>query len=246
MSARQPEEGGETPPKMTKTRKIAMTTTIEIQRLCKTLLSRNPDLGMVGRLIVIKPVQHFLRGIYVDRVGDPHGFRPYCSAICLCAPDADFRPVSRSAVYPPQPGGWDITKQSIGMDFSMHIENDILSKIRNINTFDEYAKYIPRSYDYYAAYELNFAPRIFWEAARGNFDAAEYFCEKFLDELHSSDEILAANERYLDPLDALYPCLKSRNGRKIYDLLHMWEKQSADRLKISHLWQSTPFPEEQT
>ncbi|MEZ5849035.1 MAG: hypothetical protein R3D68_00100 [Hyphomicrobiaceae bacterium] len=44
-----------------------MTTAAQVKRMAKPLLARHPDLALVGRMIVIRPVRHVLRAIYIDR-----------------------------------------------------------------------------------------------------------------------------------------------------------------------------------
>ena len=44
------------------------------QRGGPAALAAYPDLELVGRLIVVKPVHHILRGIYIDRSLDPQLF----------------------------------------------------------------------------------------------------------------------------------------------------------------------------
>ena len=45
-----------------------MTTVAQVKQLVQPLLQRNPDLALVGRLVVVKSVHHILRGISIGRV----------------------------------------------------------------------------------------------------------------------------------------------------------------------------------
>ncbi len=58
-----------------------MTTVAQVRQAVQPLLQRNPDLALIGRLVVIKPVHHILRGVYIDRSLDPKLFVPTWSII---------------------------------------------------------------------------------------------------------------------------------------------------------------------
>ena len=65
-----------------------MTTTAQVKRVVGPLLKRNPDLALVKRLVVIKPVHHILRGIYIDHSHDPKSLVPTWAANFLFQPNA--------------------------------------------------------------------------------------------------------------------------------------------------------------
>ena len=54
-----------------------MTTVAQVKQVVQPLLQRNPDLALVGRMIVVRPVHHLLRGIYLARSSDPDDFVPH-------------------------------------------------------------------------------------------------------------------------------------------------------------------------
>ena len=53
-----------------------MTTTAQVRQTLHPLLDRNPDLALVGRLLVIRQVHHIVRGIFVDRGSMKEEFVP--------------------------------------------------------------------------------------------------------------------------------------------------------------------------
>ena len=65
-----------------------MTTVAEVRQVVKPIIERNPDLRMVGPLIVVKPVRHLLRGIYIGRSLDPTIFVPSWFVTFSFEPDA--------------------------------------------------------------------------------------------------------------------------------------------------------------
>ena len=49
----------------------AVTTLAQVKQVTRPLLERNSDLALVGRLVVMKPVRHLIRGVLIDRSPDP-------------------------------------------------------------------------------------------------------------------------------------------------------------------------------
>jgi len=47
----------------------------DIRRYLKPLLEQRPDLVLIGRMLLIRPVRHILRGAFLDRTGDKYSFR---------------------------------------------------------------------------------------------------------------------------------------------------------------------------
>ena len=67
-----------------------MTTVAQVKQAVQPLLQRNPDLALVGRLLVIKPVHHVLRCVYIDRSLDPLSFVPTSSVLLLSELKKEF------------------------------------------------------------------------------------------------------------------------------------------------------------
>ena len=44
----------------------------DLKRYLKSLLKMRPDLVLVGRMLIIRPVRHILRGAFLDRSGDKY------------------------------------------------------------------------------------------------------------------------------------------------------------------------------
>ena len=63
-----------------------MTTKADARKLTRLLLSRNPDLALVDRMTVVKPVHHLLRCIDLWRTSTTHDFRPVRAIKCLASP----------------------------------------------------------------------------------------------------------------------------------------------------------------
>ena len=86
-----------------------MTTVAQVREVVQPLLQRNPDLALVGRLVVIKPVHHILRGIYIDRSLDSQLFIPTWAVTFLFEPSESFSYNWGGRLYNRAHGAWVVT-----------------------------------------------------------------------------------------------------------------------------------------
>ena len=49
----------------------------DLKRYLKPLLKQRSDLVLIGRLLIIRPVRHIVRGVFFDRTSDKYEFRVY-------------------------------------------------------------------------------------------------------------------------------------------------------------------------
>src|SRR5215475_9613867 len=89
-----------------------MTTVSQVREVVQPLLQRNPDLELVGRLVVIKPVHHILRGIYIDRSLDRQLFVPTWAVMFLFEPSESFSYNWGGRLYNRAHGAWDVTNSA--------------------------------------------------------------------------------------------------------------------------------------
>src|SRR5215813_4686086 len=120
-----------------------MTTVAQVKQAVKPLLQRNPDLALVGRLVVVKPVHHILRGIYIDRSIDPLAFVPTWSVIVMCEPRRDFTYRWGGRVYGSL-GNWNINDPDFPVLMCDAIEREALLPMRSIVTIDDFVKFTSR------------------------------------------------------------------------------------------------------
>src|SRR5262245_11747654 len=103
-----------------------MTTVAQVRKVLQPLLQRNPDLELVGRLIVIKPVHHILRGIYIDRSLDPQLFVPTWAVMFLFEPSESFSYNWGGRLYNRAHGAWDVTNSATSAVMCVILEQEVL------------------------------------------------------------------------------------------------------------------------
>jgi hypothetical protein len=54
-----------------------MSTLAETQALLRPYVERHPDLVLIGRAVILRPMRHLLCGYFVDRTSVPHMSRPF-------------------------------------------------------------------------------------------------------------------------------------------------------------------------
>ena len=151
-----------------------MTTVAQVKQVVQPLLQRNPDLALVGRMIVVRPVHHLLRGILSA-----------LEAVILMTLSPTrtlstmFQPAKRigfswgDRVYAPD-GKWDINDASLMAMMCEAIEKEALPLLRPIKTIDDFVKFTSRErfpHEYLDLYDLT---KVFVDVARGDLAAAEF------------------------------------------------------------------------
>src|SRR5262249_13918286 len=103
-----------------------MITVSQVREVVQPLLQRNPDLELVGRLVVTKPLQHILRGIYVDRSLDRQLFVPSWAVMFLFEPSESFSYNWGGRLYDRAHGAWDVTNSATSAVMCEEIEKEAL------------------------------------------------------------------------------------------------------------------------
>jgi hypothetical protein len=246
-----------------------MTTASEVKRWVRPLLERRPDLVLVGRNLVIKPVQHIVRGIYFDASWDKTLCRPrwYVNkAFNYYGEKAGFsfqhsEAFSIGRTYDPSFNDRVISKteEALALDFS---------KVRTISEFlDKTDPVKPVRSDIFKE-PLRGKPHHYAAvlAALGRVAEAREVLAPAIEKLERSRcaRLAAAEKEFarrknsaiakldlkwagynLDTIARLQPLLvllENDDRAGIAALLRQWEEETVRGWKLEHLWEPTPFP----
>ncbi|UXN60765.1 hypothetical protein [Phyllobacterium zundukense] len=213
-----------------------MTTIVQVRQALKPLLDRHSDLALIGRFLLVKPIYHVTRGVFVDRSIDKVAFVPEVVTDMLALEPVrqyGFWGWNSERLYDQSVGTWDVTKPDTVEAMRAHIEANVLHRLRSIASLDDYKTYENgKSKVFFGAFERLKFPNMMLAAAHGDFDAAlqmwpvEYWFDqrlvKFFPEFHTA---LGAGDRVY-----------------IAKTLHRLEAAAARALGMEHIWESTPFP----
>ena len=216
-----------------------MTTTAEVKRMVQPLLARHDDLALVGRLVVVKPVRHIIRGVFVDREGSRFGFRPIWAVNLMFEYDAHFSFNFGEWLYPKTKGvWWDIERPGVGAELCAQVEEIALPQLRQIDTLEDF--FFCYGYDE-GIFEMR---KIVIDAACGNFESADRASAKIFRLPISEPYMRTYREDYARLTTQLCPLVAVRDRAGIAALLHGWEADAVKKQKLTHLWEPSPFPVE--
>jgi hypothetical protein len=217
-----------------------MTTVAQVKQAVEPLLKRNPDLALVGRLIVLKPVQHILRGIIIDRSLDPRLFVPSWAVTFLFWPRANFPLNWGQRIY--GSGAWDLDEKPLPELLCHAIEEQALPLLRPVRTIDDLvafasAKRFPNTY-----LDLYEDRKIFFEVARGDLDAARLLCQCMTSDHTKRRYLPDMKEEYDAIMKGLCPLIAKGDRPRLGQLLHKYEEGTVRAMKLEKYWEPTPFP----
>lgn len=216
-----------------------MTTAPQVKKLLRPLIERNSGLVLVGRLIVVRPVHHILRGVFIDSSSNKDRFSPYWAVNMMFEYDAGHGPTWGAEIYPKVKGNWLISNPGIGEIISERIEEIALPVLRPVNSIDDFVAFTTK--ERFPSTWLDAFPfrKVYADIALGKLDAANESCERVAIEREASDYIA----EILDPIiNDVWPLVRKRDKAALAKMLHRWEADAAKRMKLEHIWEPTPFP----
>jgi hypothetical protein len=213
---------------------IKMATAAQVKQAVQPLLRRNPDLALVGRFVVVKPVRHVLRGIHVDGTGVWY-LTPKWTVNVLCSPLAGHLDRVWGAMVTPAYGG-DLSRHEIMCE---KIERLALPLLRQVQTLDDFVAFNVE--ERFPGRDLDAFPyvKVFVDIARGDFASALKFCEavktknKYESFIPGSYEVFA---------ETLYPMLAANDRAGLVQHLKDYELWAVKSRKLQKFWEPTPFP----
>jgi hypothetical protein len=208
-----------------------MTTVAQVKQVVQPLLQRNPDLTLVGRLVVMKPVHHILRGVLISRSLDPKSFVPNWSAVFLFEPNARFHLFWGTRMR----GIWDLGVPDLPEKLADAIEREALPVLRSIITIDDFVGFAR------GAWTEDLKPYV--DVARGDLEAAQSMCD-FFASLNGCFGL--SQDEFEHIVQNLCPLIAANDRRGLARTLRKYEAESVKRLKLEKFWEPTPFPIEMT
>lgn len=218
-----------------------MTTVAQVRRLVKPLLMSRQDLTLIGRMIVVPPVRHVLRAVYIDRTGRAERFNPRWTVMHLFEGCQSPWFNLGGDIYKPRPTPWHdryptlwwINDPETPELLADTIEAAVLPKLAPLHDLEAYYKHLISLKDH--AYHLRPYQRVIVEAARGRLDELRGICRDDLSKWSDDSDLIRRPKQICARLAA-------NDAAGIASLLHEWEATTVRNLKIEHLWEPTPFP----
>jgi hypothetical protein len=221
-----------------------MTTAAQVKEVMQPLLRRNPDLALVGRRVVIKPVHHILRGISIGRSQDPGRFVPAWAVIFLFEPSDSLSLNWGERVYDRLGSAWNVADHDdLPAMMCKAIEKQALPLLRPIKTIDDFVGFATKERFRNTYLDLYEHRKIFVDVARGDLDAARSICEYMATDRAKRKYLpLNMHEEYDRITQELCPLIAANDRSGLARLLHSYEQGSVRAMKLEKFWEPTPFP----
>lgn len=241
-----------------------MTTSSEVKRWTGPLLEADPRLELVGRNLVLKPVGHFIRAVYIDRTGN----RLRSNLVVYMEPLFSASSAEFSFWWSRDHVPYRSDDERFEAHF-LELCRGGLNELGAIETIDDFLReaekvggrpfgpmpirYYPLRHAEVLAAVGRFAEALSMmapamreeeETSGTMLASAEAELMKKPSSLLAKDSILRATRR-LERVAELKPLLHSLEANDhagLAALLRSQERHNAKVWKVDHLWEPTPFP----
>lgn len=223
-----------------------MTASQLINRHIRPLLVRHPDMEVIGRWIVMKPIRHVLRGIVMLSRDHDSYFVPQWAVTHFCEPVGNFPLNWGDRLFRDSPGLWLWDDPDMPEYFVSKLESVVLPVFRSIQTLDDLVAYVEAKPIRYRHFEIDELRGACLHAARGDLKTAQ----AKLDDLRNGRSYWCmpgfAETEVASVVDGLGPALDRGDRAGIARQLAAWEAMRIAKLPkgFAKIWQPTPFPVE--
>lgn len=238
-----------------------MTTITQVRKAVQPLLLRHEDLALVGRFLIVTPVHHIVRGVYIDSSGDRRVFAPrtdvnlmfvnrnpqafgwgtHLRHPCfnfLDSPEYESDNFKKAdAVFTmmkvdPRVGSWDFDNPNAVGTMLEFIQSEALPILRSIDSLNEFVSFVAQDRNSLVSFERQYYARLLTCVATGDLETAR--------------EIFDRQRQISQFMDATQPSFRGAlfagNLTELAKTLHETEAKMAKELKLEKYWERTAFP----
>ena len=234
-----------------------MSTQAEIQDILRPYVERHPDLVLIGRAVILRPIRHLMCGYFVDRTSVPHMSRPFWFAnlAYLLIPNTGFLWDAGDA-----PRWWDIRAEDFQDRLFAHMDRAFAELRKFTGAVDVFDIELPMNRDLTAHSVVQGLTRV----AKGDLEGAEplllselaYQTRDLADRLdfiakyRRKDSkpwqrdmwIHAVRTKARANNETLIDLVSKRDRIGAANLLREWEGLYVQAWKAEKHWISSPFP----
>ena len=223
-----------------------MSTVAQVRKVAAPLLRNNPDLALVGRFVVLKPVTHILRFVILDNTSGKDAFRPRWAVAPFFHFDAAIALQWGEHLYSEKSVTWSTTADDVDLALLEQCEEKALPALRAIRSVDDFFAFASKPPPLVTPLRQFPVQTIYVAAARGDRDTALAQCAHFKTEKIIRWYEVLKMQPNLDVIrNRVYPLILSGDIAGIAAFLHEMEAAAVRRLKLEKVWQRTTFPIEE-
>ena len=198
----------------------------DLKRYLKPLLKQRSDLVLIGRLLIIRPVRHIVRGAFFQRTSDKYEFQVvrYIRPLFELGESAFFHAEIDFGLCPV----WDPDFLALLFDA---LDEDIFSDVAKIGKLDDFDRDLGNGHQgFIARFEATVAALLL----AGNRQRAREVIERRDAQTRDDGywQHLVNNQRALLDRDTASLCAEFRSR----------ESKVANFLQLGHAWEPSPFP----
>jgi hypothetical protein len=192
--------------------------TADLRRYLKPLLKQRSDLVLIGRLLIIRPVRHLLRGAFFDHSSDKYQFQVSRWITPLFEPDGTI--YFRKPIHPGRFKVWKPDFEPLLFDALAEDVFDDVGRIRALGDLDR---------------ELNDDISLLALLLGGERERAAEL---------SNAERMRRGRMYEPEEVQKRRALLERDVTSLCDEFRLRESKAAEWLKLGDIWEPAPFPAE--
>ena len=222
-----------------------MTTKRQCTKLLRPLLDRHDDLALVNGWLVLKPIDHIVGGVFLDRTSTADDYWPTRFACHLFAFfDTDRIPIActlRLYKHEEQISFWSHSDLTAPEKLIQVIESDALPFLKTLGSIEAYFQET-KNPNHWKPQSPRPHQQIVLQTALGNLDVARNIYQKDL--VHLREVETATDDYYRElpqRMHRLGRLLLADDRRGLGDLLREWETRTVERAGLTPIWQPTPF-----
>jgi hypothetical protein len=203
----------------------------DIRRYLKPLLQLRPDLVLIDRMLIIRPVRHLLRGAFFNRTSDKHTFEIWRFLEPLYGGPARRGLVD--SIYGWFWPAWQPFFRPLLIDC---LAEDILESVGKILTLEDFANQMGQVHPARSGSDQFFTARVRALVLAGEEERAREFVDQ-------TERSYPENSHWPEWAKEQREFL-GRNTEAICNEFHAREEKAAKALKLRDVWQPTLFPVE--
>ena len=217
----------------------------DIRRLAAPLLARNPDLALVGRRIVLRPLRHVACGLLLGP-GWTRNDLNLASFVCLLPNPVVSLHLTYGPWFPCPPELFRLDHPEGPEKLAEVAEAELLPRFRAIRSVERFYLHATRRGDERVYGVLYNHPGTLGAcyAALGLFEEAVPLLEGFATR-QSRDGDEGAEQPAQRAAQLLEP-IRNRDPDGVGEVLRGWEQLVVARFKLDRLWEPAPFPFEES
>ncbi|MEQ1717271.1 MAG: hypothetical protein ABL907_15035 [Hyphomicrobium sp.] len=216
----------------------------DVKKWLQPLAARHADLAIVGRLLIVTPVRHHLRGVLIGRTSSANCITPQWLIHHSFSPRLGYH-LSWGDLLSGRTGHyWNTDDPNMPADLLVAIETQALPKLRAVQTLEDFVAAVPSTRGGHL-WSIDPEGKSLIDIAMGELEQARASCrEKICNRPDPGPKEADVTKAEVAGAKLLCGLLEKNDIEGLIRTLHSWEEASVKKLKLAPYWEPSPFPVE--